>query len=428
MHDFDNNSCGGEMGRIVSKKSSFHCLVLLIAGLSVFITFGIVSAAMGPMIGGCPVFMGDNVWNNRIDSLPVDLNSSAYISSIGSGLSLHPDFGSGSWDGGPIGIPYTIVSGTQPKVGVAFGYAAESDPGPYPIPADALIEGGPLATGDRHVLVLDKDHCKLYETWSSWPQPDGSWNAGSGAIFDLMSNTLRPDTWTSADAAGLPILPGLVRYDEVASGEIHHAIRFTAGQVRQAYVWPARHYAGTVTDPNIPPMGQRFRLKAGVNISSFSADMQVILTAMKRYGIILADIGTSWYISGAPDPGWNNDQLVADFQKIHGYDFEAVDESSLMQAVNSGQVCGQHKARIGTAPYDSVGAAYTAAVPSGSPVRISLLGARLTESPDFNQGHDVILQGGYDCGFQTRLSYTVLGALTLTNGSTELDSIVIMSP
>ncbi len=296
-----------------------------------------ISAQTGPTLAGCPVLPADNVWNTPIDNLPVDLNSSAYISTIGASLNLHPDFGAGLWDGGPIGIPYNIVPGSQPKVRMGFDYADECDPGPYPIPPNPAIEGGPSSSGDRHILVLDRDNCILYETWSTYPQPDGSWHAGSGAIFDLRSNGLRPSGWTSSDAAGLPVLPGLVRYDEVASGEIKHALRFTVPQTRRAFIWPARHYASSLTGSNYPPMGQRFRLKASFDITTFSPEMQVILRAMKKYGIILADNGSAWYISGAPDDRWNNDMLVGGFRLVRGSDFEAVDESSLMVDPNSGQ-------------------------------------------------------------------------------------------
>jgi chitodextrinase len=279
----------------------------------------------------------DNVWNTPIDTLPLDLNSSAYIASIGAGTGLHPDFGSGLWDGGPIGIPFNIVSGSQPRIVITFDYWEESDPGPYPIPPDAAIEGGSESEGDRHILVLDKDKCILYETWSTYPQTDGSWLAGSGAMFDLNSNDLRPSGWTSSDAAGLPILPGLVRYDEVAAGEINHALRFTAPRTRKSYIWPARHYASSLTASNYPPMGQRFRLRADFDLSAFPAGVQVILRALKKYGMILADNGSAWFISGAPDPRWDNDSLVGGLRRVLGSDFEAIDESALMVSPDSGQ-------------------------------------------------------------------------------------------
>jgi hypothetical protein len=222
-------------------------------------------------------------------------------------------------------------------VGVTFDYSDESDPGPYPIPPDAPIEGGSQSTGDRHVLVLDSGNCILYELFFAYPQPDGTWRAGSGAIFDLRSDALRPAGWTSADAAGLPILPGLVRFDEVASGEIKHALRFTAPQTRKSYIWPARHYASSLTGQQYPSMGQRFRLKADYDISSFSAETRVILAALKKYGMILADNGSSWYISGAPDPRWNND-VLHELGRVTGAAFEAVNESVFMVDPDSAYV------------------------------------------------------------------------------------------
>ena len=290
-------------------------------------------------IDGCQVFPTNNIWNVPVDSLPLDSNSTTYVNTIGAGAFAHADFGSGLWDGGPIGIPFVAVSGTQTFVSVTFDYSDESDPGPYPIPSDAPIEGGPQSSGDRHVLVLDQDRCVLYELYDAHPQSGGSWHAGSGAIYDFNSNALRPAGWTSADAAGLPILPGLVRYDEVAGGEIRHAIRFTVPQTRNTYVWPARHQASSLTGSQYPPMGQRFRLKASFDISSFSPEVQVILTALKKYGMILADNGSSWYLSGVPDDRWNNDDLH-EFGQIPGNAFEAVDVSSLMVDPDSGQTSG----------------------------------------------------------------------------------------
>src|SRR5258708_4928164 len=292
--------------------------------------------ARGQTLSGCAVFPANNVWNTPIDRLPVDPNSKAYVATIGADKPLVSDFGSGAFQGGPIGIPFVVVPGTQPRVPISFQYADESDPGPYPIPPDAPIEGGAQSKGDRHVLVLDRDNCVLYEVFSSYPQSDGSWKAGSGAIFKLNSNSLRPDTWTSSDAAGLPIVPGLVRYDEVAAGEIRHAIRFTVPQTRRAYVWPGRHFASSLTGSQYPPMGARFPLQASFRISSFSADNQVIPRALKKYGMILADNGSSWFISGAPDDHWDNDRL-RDLKRVHGSDFEAIDESSLTIDSNSGQ-------------------------------------------------------------------------------------------
>jgi len=294
-------------------------------------------AARGqPHIAGCEVFPSNNIWNTPVDKLPVDPNSNHYVTTIGANVPAHPDFGSGLYAGGPIGIPFMTVPGTQPKVSVTFEYSDESDRGPYPIPANVPIEGGAQSSGDRHVLVIDHDNCILYEMWSSYPQPDGSWQAGSGAIFHLKSNALRPAGWTSADAAGLPIFPGLVRYDEVAAGEILHAIRFTAPQTRNTYIWPARHEASELTAAYFPPMGQRFRLKANFDISAFAKPVQVILRALKKYGMILADNGSSWYLSGAPDNRWDN-EVLHQITQLQGSDFEAVNESSLMVQTNSGQ-------------------------------------------------------------------------------------------
>lgn len=293
-----------------------------------------------PQIAGCDIFPGDNVWNTPIDSLPVHPNSQNYINTIGANAGLHADFGSGVWPPGsdsPIGIPFIVVSGTQTPVTVNFvDYPDESDPGPYPIPPDAPIEGGPNGDGDRHVLVLEKDNCILYELFDAHPLSGGSWDAANGAVFDLKSHALRPAGWTSADAAGLPILPGLVRYDEVMSGEITHALRFTAPQTQRAYLWPARHYASSLTGPNYPPMGLRLRLKADFDISGYPPEIRVILQAMKTYGLILADNGSPWYISGVPDERWDNGMLH-EWDDITGADFEVVDASSLMIDPDSGQ-------------------------------------------------------------------------------------------
>ena len=290
-------------------------------------------------IGGCPLFPAENIWNRDISSLPVHPNSANYISSIGLTSHVHADFGSGLYNNAPIGIPYTVVSGNQPYVPVSFNYADESNPGPYPIPSNAPIEGGSQSNGDRHVIVVDSGTCRLYEMYASYPQSNGSWKAGSGALWSLNSDALRPTSWTSADAAGLPILPGLVRYDEIVSGVINHALRFTVNNTQSAFIWPARHYASSNTNPNLPPMGLRLRLKANVNTSSFSRTNQIILTALKHYGMIVADNGSSWYISGAPDNRWNNDDLHM-LGTIPGSDFEAVDELSLQVNASSGQSSG----------------------------------------------------------------------------------------
>lgn len=294
-----------------------------------------------PQIAGCDVFPGDNIWNTPVDNLPVHARSSGYINTIGASRTVHADFGSGVWPPGsnsPIGIPFITVPANQPNVPITFvWWPEESDPGPYPIPPNAPIEGGAAGDGDRHVLVLQQGTCKLFELYSAFPQPGGGWGAGNGAVYDLNSHALRPDGWTSADAAGLPILPGLVRYDEVASGEIRHAIRFTAPETQAAHLWPARHHASNQTGANYPPMGLRLRLRADYDISGFSPDVQVILRAFKRYGLILADNGSAWYISGAPDARWDNDQLH-EMDVIRGSDFEAVDVSGLIVEPDSGRV------------------------------------------------------------------------------------------
>jgi hypothetical protein len=294
-----------------------------------------IAHAQAPTIGGCPVFPADNIWNTRIDQLPVHPNSSTWVNTIGASAVVHPDFGSGLWDGGPIGIPFVTVPGTQTKYPATFLYQGESDPGPYAVPLNAPIEGGSAATGDRHAIAIDTTNCILYELYRAFPQ-SSSWRGDSGAIYNLRSHQLRTESWTSADAAGLPIFAGLVRYDEILSGEIRHAIRFTVPRTRRAYVWPARHYASSLTGTEYPPMGARFRLKASFDISGFSPRNQIILTAMKRYGIILADNGSAWYISGAPDERWNNAELRA-LRAITGSNFEAVDATTLMIDPNSGQ-------------------------------------------------------------------------------------------
>jgi len=285
----------------------------------------------GASLRGNVPFPPDNPWNQDISNVPVDPNSNNLIASIGANVTLHPDFGT-VWNGAPNGIPYIVVAGTQPGVPINFTlYEDESDPGPYPVPPNAPIEGGPSSTGDRHVLVIDRDNWKLYEMGNSYPVNGGaSWNAGGGAIFDLNSNALRPAGWTSADAAGLPIFPGLVRYDEVfEQGEIKHALRFTAQQTRHAYVYPARHFASDDTNPNRPPMGMRVRLKASFDISTFTPRIQVILRALKKYGMFLADNGSNWYISGAPDPRWSDDELRA-LKTIAGSNFEVVQMGTIV--------------------------------------------------------------------------------------------------
>ena len=274
-------------------------------------------------LNGKRPFPSDNPWNQDISADPVDPNSAALIASCGI-RNLHPDFGT-TYNGAPNGIPYVVVSGTQGRVPVTFDYSSESDAGPYPIPVDAPVEGGANGTGDRHVLIIDRDNWKLYELFDAHPVNGGqSWRAGSGAIFDLNSNALRPAGWTSADAAGLPIFPGLVRYDEVViQREIRHALRFTCPTTRRGYVYPARHYASSRTETNLPPMGMRVRLRTDFDVSTYPSEVQVILNAMKRYGMLLADNGSGWFVSGAPDPRWNDDNLAA-LKRVSSQNFEVV--------------------------------------------------------------------------------------------------------
>jgi hypothetical protein len=301
----------------------FLAACLLLAAL----TAGALAAQgkPGPKLRGCPVFPKSSHWNKRVDKLPVHPNSAAIVNSIGRDDNVHADFGSGLYNGGPIGIPYTTVSRRQPKLAISFDYADESNKGPYPIPADAPIEGGSGAGGDRHVIVVDRDRCKLYELYAAFPINGGrSWTAGSGAIWKLRSNRLRPKGWTSADAAGLPILPGLARWNEARRGVIRHALRFTASRTRRAYIYPARHFASSNTDRDLPAMGQRLRLKRSFEVSGFPRQARIVLRAMKRYGIILADNGSPWYVSGAPSPRWENDQLHT-LHQVTGSDFEVVD-------------------------------------------------------------------------------------------------------
>lgn len=280
-----------------------------------------------PLARRCPVFPPSNPWNQRVDNLPVSADSARLVSSIGLGAPLHADFGSGMWDGGPIGIPFDVVSRQTHRSRVSFEYADESDRVRYPIPRHVHIEGGAHATGDRHAILVDKSSCRLYELYDLRRTGRG-WTAGSGAVWSLGSNHLRPAGWTSADAAGLPIFPGLARWDEVRRGAIDHALRFTAPETRRAYVYPARHFASSSSDPALPPMGLRVRLKASVDIAAFPKQARVVLTALRRYGMILADNGSPWYVSGAPNPHWSNDQLHS-LGRLTGADFEVVDTSSL---------------------------------------------------------------------------------------------------
>lgn len=305
------------------------------AGLAgwVLLCAGALAAVAGPALpslgvnaslNGRRVFPADNPWNTRVDRQPVDPNSETLIASIGADRSLRPDFGA-SWEGRPFGIPYVVVPGSQPKVKVSFEYPDESDPGPYPIPPSPPIEGGANAPehSDRHVLIVDRDNWILYELFHVLPRGKG-WRAGSGAIFDLKSNRQRPAGWTSADAAGLPIFPGLARYDEVVQrGVVNHALRFTCRRTRRAYVAPARHFASRSTDPSLPPMGMRVRLRAGFDLTRFPPQARAILQGLKTYGMILADNGSDWFISGAPDPRWSDDELSG-IRRVRGRDLEVV--------------------------------------------------------------------------------------------------------
>jgi hypothetical protein len=278
-----------------------------------------VSGPHLPRAPACAIFPATNVWNARVDALPVAADSGTLLRSIGLATPLHPDFG--SYAG--YGIPYNVVSSATPRRSVRFDYASESNRGPYPIPRSPRIEGG----SDRHLISIDRESCRLYEMWNVRHTATG-WRAGSGAIWDMQSNHLRPDGWTSADAAGLPILPGLVRYSEVRAGEIRHALRFTAPQTRRAYLYPARHFASSSTDPALPPMGLRVRLKASFDVSRLAPQARRIAVALQRYGMILADNGSAWYVSGASNPEFDDDQLRT-LRLITGADLEVVDTSTL---------------------------------------------------------------------------------------------------
>ncbi|MFL5913525.1 MAG: hypothetical protein ACJ768_23550 [Gaiellaceae bacterium] len=286
---------------------------------------GVAAGHRVPGAPKCPVFPASNPWNQRVDRLPVLPNSAKIVDSIGADTGVHPDFGSGLYNGQRIGIPYEVVGRHTRRAKFSFQYADESDRGPYPVGAHPPIEGG----SDHHVLMVDRDACKLYEV-SGAQQHDGGrrWAGWSGAIWSLRSNKVRPKTWTSADAAGLPIFPGLARYDEVRRGSIDHALRFTVEQTRRAFIYPARHYASTRTDPDLPAMGQRVRLKASFDMSGFPRQSRVVLEALKRYGMIVADNGSNWYISGAPNSHWSNDDLHS-LGRVKGSDFEVVDTSKL---------------------------------------------------------------------------------------------------
>lgn len=321
-----------------------------------------MSTGQGASLNGFRPFPADSLWNTDISGAPVDANSDAIINFIGPSVGVHPDFGAGQFQGSSIGIPYLIVGGSQGMVGVNFtAYGDESDPGPMPVPANAPIEGSASSSGDRHVLVLDNSNCFLYELFSAYPNTNGSWNAGSAAVWDLLSNEQRPWTWTSADAAGLPIFPGLVRYDEVAAGQIQHAIRFTLPQTRSAFTPPASHAAGNSTNSLAPPMGMRIRLKASFDVSPFSANVQVLLNALKKYGLLLADNGSAMFISGAPDDRWDNDDLH-NLGQVTASSFEVVQMNPVYTSGNVPQ---------GAAPNISSFSADSTSVTAGSSVKLS---------------------------------------------------------
>src|SRR3954453_955798 len=296
-------------------------------------------ASAPPTAPDCPILPANNVWHADISGLPINAHSAAWLGNMNAaGTRLHPDFGSSGDPSAPYGIPWTPVADSHSKVTPAFDYADESDAGPYPFGPDTPIEGGQSSGGDRHALMLDKDTCVLYELYNA------NWNggrptAGSGAVFNLNSNALRPATWTSADAAGLPILPGLLRVDEVQAGHVDHAIRFTVSRTDRSFIWPARHQAGSANDPNLPPMGARFRLRADFNMTGYRPDTQVVLRAMQHYGLILADNGSNWYFQGEAVNNWDP-RFISDLKRVPASAFEAVDESSLMVDPNSAQYRG----------------------------------------------------------------------------------------
>jgi hypothetical protein len=334
-------------------------LALLASSLAVSIGgAGSVAAAPVPSTS-CAVFPADNIWNTDISSLPVHPRSAQWLASTAAATTnLHPDFGAP-----PYGFPFNLVDNTHPTVSVSFQYASESDPGPYPVGSDTAIENG----SDRHALIINKNSCTLYELFGL-SGSGSSWTAGSGAIFNLGVDALRPAGWTSADAAGLPVFPGLVRWDEVQAGAINHAIRFTVQQTDQTYLWPARHQAGAAANPALPPMGARFRLKAGYNMSALSAQAKVILLAMQHYGLIVADNGSNWFFSGTQDPAWP-DSLLSELKTVPASQFEAIDESSLMVDPNSAAAntgCGPATDSGAVAPSHAVAHYWSATLPPRS--------------------------------------------------------------
>lgn len=318
-------------GLVVRSKSRSAIAAGICAALVTTFCLSAISPSAAlriPRAPDCRIFPKNNVWNRRVDKLSVARNSRRIIRSIGRSVGLHADFGSGRYQGRSIGIPYTIVKRSTPRHRVRFDYSSESDHVGYPIPKDVKIEGGRKSSGDRHALLVDKDACKLYELFALHRRSDGGWRAGSGAVWNLDSNKLRPRGWTSADAAGLPILPGLARYDEVRRGRINHALRFTVGETRRKYIYPARHFASDSGSHSLPPMGLRVRLKKGFDISGYPRQARIVLKALKRYGMILADNGSNWYISGAPNRNWSNDALHS-LGGVPGRHFVVVNTSHL---------------------------------------------------------------------------------------------------
>jgi hypothetical protein len=350
------------MRKILNTTAFGIAFVLIYSGTAFGQTCSGMSLGQGANLNGFVPFPSSSLWNTDISAAAVDPNSANIINYIGATVTLHPDFGAGTYQNQTIGIPYQIVAGTQAKVVVKVGtYASESDPGPEPIPSNALIEGYPKpGNGDRHVLVLDKDGCWLYELYHTYLK-SGKWSADSSAIWDMTINEQRPYTWTSADAAGLPVFVGLARHDEVAAGAINHALRFTVPSSQKAFVLPATHWASTVTNPSAPPMGTRLRLKASFDISSYPADDQVILTALKKYGMILADNGSAIFISGTPDNAWNNTDLNL-LKQITASNFDVVAQGTVYTPAN-----------VPTGPSPTI-ASFTAnpsTVTAGSPVTLS---------------------------------------------------------
>ncbi len=321
-----------------------------------------LSLGQGASLGGFVPFPADSLWNADISSAPVDPNSAAVINFIGAGISMHADFGAGQYLGSTIGIPYLVVGGQQPPVAINFtAYGSESDPGPMPVPVTAPIESYPNPdTGDRHVLVLDNSNCFLYELSSAYVSGN-SWDAGSGAVWDLLSNEQRPYTWTSADAAGLPIFPGLARYDEVAAGKISHALRFTLQQSRAAFILPASHWAANSSNSNAAPMGMRMRLKASFDVSGYSTANQVILKTLKKYGMIMADNGSNLYLSGAPDDRWDNNDLHA-LGQVSASNFEVLQMTPLYT---------QNTLPIGAAPQITSFTATASSISAGAQLTLS---------------------------------------------------------